>query len=98
MLDAENHPMVESTAELLNAVLRLPPQERLQLADALWLSIDEPDALPTVDDELGKLVQQRCEELDSGQVTPVTHDDVMARLDEALARCSSATTPPSPTN
>ncbi len=90
--------MVESTAELLSAVLQLPPQERLQLADALWLSIDGPDVRPAVDDELGKLVQQRCRELDSGQVVPLSHDDVMARLDEALARCSSATTPPSPMN
>ncbi len=90
--------MVDSTAELLNVVMRLPPQARLELADALWLSVDGPELNPVVDTELAELVQQRCQELDSGQVVPLSHEEVIARLDEALARCASVTPLPSPTN
>lgn len=90
--------MAESTADILAAVLQLPPQERLELADALWSSVDGLELTPTIDNELAELVQQRCRELDSGEMVPISHDAVMARLNEALARCSSATTRLSPKN
>lgn len=88
-----------TTDELFSAVLQLPPEARLELADALWSSLDRSDDFQlTGDAELDELIRNRCKELDSGNVVPVSHDEVMSRMNEALARCSSAITPPSPTN
>ncbi|HET6423280.1 MAG TPA: addiction module protein [Planctomycetaceae bacterium] len=87
--------MTDSTAKLLSAALQLPAEERLQFADALWSSIDDFVIEPENDDQLHDLLRQRCEELDSGQVAELAHDEVMAELNEALERCASATTRPS---
>ena len=85
--------MTESAAYLLHAALQLPPAERLQFADALWSSVDETSLALQADDGLQELIQQRCDELDSGQVGELVHEDVMAELDKALRQCASPITP-----
>ena len=90
--------MTESAVHLLQAALQLPPAERLQFADALWSSVDEASPERDVDASLHELLRQRCEELDSGLVEELSHEEVMAALDQALVECASPITPPSNEN
>lgn len=90
--------MTEATAELLQAALQLPPEERLLFADALWSSVDETSLELKTDVGLHELLRQRCDELDFGQVEELSHEEVMAEVKEALERCASRTTRPSDGN
>lgn len=87
--------MTESTAVLLNAALQLPVEERMRFADALWSSVDGTSPELQADVGLHELLRQRCDELDSGTVEELSHEDVIAELNEALERCASRTTRPS---
>ena len=62
--------------------LKLPTRERALLAASLWESIEDPYALPgdTSEDEAIHLALTRDKELESGNVSPVSHSELMRRL------------------
>jgi putative addiction module component (TIGR02574 family) len=72
-----------STDQITAAALALPMSDRVQLAQALWVSIDrdipESDAIRAVEESA-----QRADELDSGAVKGKPHEDVMRELRRSL--------------
>ena len=66
--------MTSQADELLEAAMKLPPEERAELAASLLLSLEE-----TTDEDAANAwraeVENRLEELDSGQVRAVSRDD-----------------------
>ncbi len=72
-----------STEQITTAALGLPLGERVQLAQALWESIDrglvETSEACAVEESVF-----RAEELDSGVVQPESHDEAMRNLRRSL--------------
>lgn len=62
--------------------LKLPTRERALLAASLWESIEDPFELSVdFDDEAAlKLAGERDQEIESGKVTVLSHEDLMQRL------------------
>jgi putative addiction module component (TIGR02574 family) len=62
--------------------LRLPPQERAMLAESLWESLTDPFKNPAAADDADAvaLAMERDRQLDAGEVQPVSHEEMMARL------------------
>jgi putative addiction module component (TIGR02574 family) len=76
-----------STAQITEAALGLPLPERVSLAQRLWESAFSDDAVgagQAVDDPLVDVVRRRAAELDSGAVTAIPHEQVMADARLAL--------------
>jgi putative addiction module component (TIGR02574 family) len=75
---------MSATAEqLLNAALTLPEDDRLQLVEALIVSL-QPEDRPPFDDSWREVVQRRASELRSGQVSPIPWADVKQQGREQL--------------
>lgn len=71
-----------SVDQIASEALRLPANERALLAESLWESLDNPltaDA-PSDDAAVAALALERDGQIESGQVQPVSHDEMMARL------------------
>jgi putative addiction module component (TIGR02574 family) len=64
--------MTRAAVDLLAEALRLPEAERGELAIKLIESLDPPEAEGEVDEAWGAEIQQRVEELRSGQVKPLS--------------------------
>ena len=62
--------------------LKLPTRERAMLAASLWESVGDPFELSVdLDDEAAlKLAEARDQEIESGQVTAISHEQLMRRL------------------
>jgi len=62
--------------------LKLPLEERLQLAASLWDSIEDPYwlAADRSDEEAISLALSRDAEIGSGKVVSISHPELMARL------------------
>ena len=62
--------------------LRLPAKERAMLAGSLWESLADPfEVSASADDsETIALAIERDRQLESGDVQPISHEDLMARL------------------
>jgi hypothetical protein len=62
--------------------LKLPPKERAQLALSLWESLEDSYDLTCErsDEEALGIALQRDDELASGAVQPVDHEEMMRRL------------------
>lgn len=62
--------------------LKLPMRERALLAASLWESIEDPFELPVdYEDEVAlNLAEERDQEIESGRVQAVLHQDLMQRL------------------
>ena len=71
-----------SIEQIAAAALRLPPKERALLAESLWESLGDPNrvASPVDDTETAKLAAERDRQLESGEVQPISHEEMMARL------------------
>lgn len=71
-----------SIDQLAPEALRLPERERALLAASLWESIEDPYLLATdhSDEKAIALACARDEELESGAVVPLSHDELMRRL------------------
>ena len=85
--------MTDATRELLHIALRLPPEERERLAQALYASLepDEGDEDPeAVEAAWREEIKRRLRDIDEGRVKPVPVEDALARarqrLDEIAAR------------
>jgi len=71
-----------SIEQIAAEALRLPPQERAMLAESLWESLVDPFEIPAAADdaEAAALALERDRQLEAGEVRPLTHEELMARL------------------
>lgn len=72
-----------STDQITTAALALPLEERVQLAQALWVSIDEGLVATNEADAVRESIR-RAEELDRGVVRGTTHEEAMRDLRRSL--------------
>lgn len=75
-----------SNQELTDLALQLPLADRVELARALWKSLDEacPSANAAEEQETLRIALERSEELRSGRVTGRSHVEVFAAARRAL--------------
>ena len=71
-----------SIEQIAAEALRLPPRERATLAESLWESLGDPFEVAawTDDTEAVALALERDRQLETGEVQPVSHEQMMARL------------------
>jgi putative addiction module component (TIGR02574 family) len=71
-----------SIEQLTSEALRLTPEQRAHLAESLWASLEDPYKAPgDMNDEAAlALAIERDRQIEKGEVPPVTHEEMMARL------------------
>lgn len=71
-----------SIDQIAAEALRLPPKERAMLAESLWESLMDPYEMPGGADEaeLAALALERDRQMETGEVQPLSHEELMARL------------------
>lgn len=71
-----------SIDQVASEALRLPARERALLAASLWESVGDPFELSVEleDDESVDLATARDLELERGEVSAISHDEMMRRL------------------
>ena len=71
-----------SFAQIAPAALQLPARERASLAKSLWESLEDPycHSAALSDEEALRLAIARDQEIESGAVTPLSHEELMRRL------------------
>lgn len=86
--------MTPETQSVLDELLKLPLDQRVAIAQALWESIDDSAKEPQIDDEEAFMeeLMRRDAEMESGEVMPMTHEELMAAVRKDL-ECDSPTTP-----
>jgi putative addiction module component (TIGR02574 family) len=67
--------MNSSSEQLLTAALALPVEDRLFFLEALMGSL-QPKDQPPLDESWREIVRRRSAELRSGQVTPISWEEV----------------------
>jgi putative addiction module component (TIGR02574 family) len=72
-----------STDRLTNAALALPMEERVRLAQPLWVSIDK-DLAETSESAAVEESARRADELDRGAEQGQPHEDAMRQLRQGL--------------
>ena len=78
--------MSTTVEDLRTKALELPWEDRLTLARDLLTSRDEEDVNEAEVDELwAAVIAGRLEAMDRADYVPVTREEVMSRIDEALA-------------
>jgi putative addiction module component (TIGR02574 family) len=70
--------MNPTTEQLLNATLALPEEDRLEFVEALIMSL-QPSDRPPLDDSWREVIKRRSTELRSGQVAPISWEEVKRR-------------------
>lgn len=68
--------------QIAAAALQLPPKQRALLAESLWGSLADPYAYPIEMEEADAfiLAQERDRQIESGEVQPLSHAEIMAGL------------------
>lgn len=74
--------MSQTVADLLNAALALPEEERAELTELLAASLTSPPS--SLHPEWFGEVRRRAAEVDSGQVKPVPWDEVRRQAQAQL--------------
>ena len=71
-----------SIDQIAAEALRLPAKERAKLAESLWESLVDPFKTPAENDdaEAIALAMTRDRQLETGEVQPLSHDELMSRL------------------
>lgn len=71
-----------SIDQIASEALNLPTRERALLAASLWESIDDPFQLSVDFDGEAALIlaEERDQEIESGKVTVLSHEELMHRL------------------
>ncbi len=71
-----------SIDQIVAEALRMPPHERAMLAESLWESLTDPFQVvaETDDVESVALAIERDRQIEAGEVQPVSHTEMMARL------------------
>jgi putative addiction module component (TIGR02574 family) len=75
--------MVQGLKELTEQALRLPPDERVVLAESLLLTIDEKDDL-LVDESIMAELERRLRDFRDGKVTGIPAEEAFRRIRETL--------------
>ena len=73
-------------AELLKAALELTSEEREQLADELWASLEHGGTDEQVEQAWADEIERRMDEADTGKVKPVSWPQVRAEALDAVGR------------
>lgn len=68
--------------QVAQAAMQLSPDERADLAEKLWVSVDTPEAIATAWDEE---IAHRVAQLEAGEATTVAAEQVIAELRARLA-------------
>jgi hypothetical protein len=68
--------------QIASEALQLDPKDRAILAETIWESLEDPYIVsPDISDEKSIiLAKQRDDEIEKGEVAPVTHKEMMNRL------------------
>ncbi len=71
-----------SIDQIAAEALQLPLKERAMLAESLWESLGDPFRTPADKDDAAALALavERDRQLESGEVQPLSHEEMMARL------------------
>jgi putative addiction module component (TIGR02574 family) len=71
-----------SIDQIAAEALRLSPKERALLAESLWESLGDPHETTAEVDEPATLAlaRERDRQIEAGEVKPLSHDEMMARL------------------
>lgn len=71
-----------SIDQIAAEALRLPPKERALLAESLWESLADPFKIPAEADDKKAvaLALERDRQLETGEVQPLSHEEMMSRL------------------
>jgi hypothetical protein len=71
-----------SIDQIASEALLLPARERALLAGSLWESLEDPDKTNAQMDEATTLALaiERDQQLESGQVRALSHEEVMGKL------------------
>ena len=71
-----------SIDQIATEALRLPARERAVLAESLWESLADPFEVPDADADANStaLAVERDRQLEAGEVQPISHEELMARL------------------
>lgn len=71
-----------SIEQIAAEALRLSPKQRALLAESLWESLGDPfEASTDIDDaETLRLAIERDRQIEAGEVKPISHEELMARL------------------
>ena len=76
--------MSAAAKEIIEAALKLEPEEREQIADALWDSLDHGDDEASVEKAWDEEIARRSKELDEGRAELVGWEDVKAEIARRL--------------
>lgn len=68
--------------QVAHAAMQLSPDQRIDLAEKLWVSVDTPEATAAAWDEE---IARRIAQLDAGEVKTVPAEQVFAELRARLA-------------
>ncbi|PSB24173.1 addiction module protein [Stenomitos frigidus] len=71
--------MINTFDEIIRAALTLPPDARAMLAEHLLSSLDAPDQA-IVDAAWAEVVEQRLQDVQQGNVSPIPADQVFQEL------------------
>jgi putative addiction module component (TIGR02574 family) len=63
--------------QIVAEAMKLPPQERADLADRLWISVDVPEAVAAAWDAE---IERRIAQVDAGEVETIPFEQVLAEL------------------
>ena len=68
--------------QIVPEALKLPPEQRALLASSLWESLEDPHHLSVdLDDHAATaLAVERVREMETGLVTPISHEELMKRV------------------
>jgi putative addiction module component (TIGR02574 family) len=77
--------MTEEASEILKRALALPSEARAAIARSLLESLDEGPADEGVEAAWSDEIQRRIEEIDSGKVQLIPHEEVRRRLAAMLS-------------
>ncbi len=73
-----------SIDQIASEALRLSPDNRAMLAQALWESLEAPYLVADMsDDEAIVLAKRRDKEIENGEIEPLSHTQLMAKLRNA---------------
>ena len=62
-----------------DTLLSLPKNERMEVAEMLWLSVADEETLP-VPAEHKRIIDERLQRYRNGQSKPIPHAEMMKRL------------------
>jgi putative addiction module component (TIGR02574 family) len=68
---------MQQPKEIVEAALRLAPEQREEIINDLWASLDA-----SLGDEWEEEIQRRVQDVDAGQVKTIPAEEVFSRLDK----------------